>query len=82
VGGGPNPVHAGIAERGKPQAPTLIIVGGVVNLHDKLAWFPPQSVGEWKLWGQVEGSPHRLDAAGIGKLAAALRLLGNRNFFS
>ena len=32
----------GIAEREKPQAPTLIIVGGVVTLHDKLAWFHPQ----------------------------------------
>jgi hypothetical protein len=29
-------VHAGIAERGKPQAPTLIIVGGVVSLHGSL----------------------------------------------
>jgi uroporphyrin-III C-methyltransferase/precorrin-2 dehydrogenase/sirohydrochlorin ferrochelatase len=32
----------GIAEREKPQAPTLIIVGGVVTLHDKLTWFRPQ----------------------------------------
>jgi uroporphyrin-III C-methyltransferase/precorrin-2 dehydrogenase/sirohydrochlorin ferrochelatase len=32
----------GIAEREKPQAPTLIIVGGVVTLHDKLSWFHPQ----------------------------------------
>ncbi len=31
----------GIAEREKPQAPTLIIVGGVVTLRDKLAWFHP-----------------------------------------
>jgi len=31
----------GIAEREKPQAPTLIIVGGVVTLHEKLAWFHP-----------------------------------------
>ncbi|MDP2762477.1 MAG: siroheme synthase CysG [Sideroxyarcus sp.] len=31
-----------IAEREKPQAPTLIIVGGVVSLHEKLAWFHPQ----------------------------------------
>jgi len=30
-----------IAEREKPQAPTLIIVGGVVTLRDKLAWFHP-----------------------------------------
>lgn len=30
-----------IAEREKPQAPTLIIVGGVVSLRDKLAWFHP-----------------------------------------
>jgi uroporphyrin-III C-methyltransferase/precorrin-2 dehydrogenase/sirohydrochlorin ferrochelatase len=36
----------GIAEREKPQAPTLIIVGGVVTLHDKLAWFHPQTVGK------------------------------------
>jgi len=32
----------GIAEREKPQAPTLIIVGGVVTLHEKLTWFHPQ----------------------------------------
>jgi len=32
----------GIVERKKPQAPTLIIVGGVVTLHDKLSWFHPQ----------------------------------------
>ncbi|MDD4929516.1 MAG: siroheme synthase CysG [Gallionella sp.] len=32
----------GIAEREKPQAPTLIIVGGVVALREKLAWFHPQ----------------------------------------
>jgi uroporphyrin-III C-methyltransferase/precorrin-2 dehydrogenase/sirohydrochlorin ferrochelatase len=31
-----------IAEREKPQAPTLIIIGGVVTLHDKLSWFHPQ----------------------------------------
>jgi uroporphyrin-III C-methyltransferase/precorrin-2 dehydrogenase/sirohydrochlorin ferrochelatase len=31
----------GIAEREKPQAPTLIIVGGVVKLREKLAWFHP-----------------------------------------
>jgi len=31
-----------IAEREKPQAPTLIIVGGVVTLREKLTWFHPQ----------------------------------------
>ncbi len=31
-----------IAEREQPQAPTLIIVGGVVTLREKLAWFHPQ----------------------------------------
>jgi len=31
----------GIAEREQPQPPTLIIVGGVVTLRDKLAWFHP-----------------------------------------
>jgi len=31
----------GIAEKEKLQAPTLIIVGGVVTLRDKLAWFNP-----------------------------------------
>ncbi|HEX5337958.1 MAG TPA: siroheme synthase CysG [Gallionella sp.] len=31
----------GIVQREKPQAPTLIIVGGVVTLRDKLAWFVP-----------------------------------------
>lgn len=30
-----------IAEREKPQAPTLIIIGGVVTLREKLAWFHP-----------------------------------------
>jgi len=33
-----------IAEREKPQAPTLIIVGGVVTLREKLAWFHPKPV--------------------------------------
>ncbi len=32
----------GIAEREKPQAPTLIIIGGVVTLREKLQWFHPQ----------------------------------------
>ena len=32
-----------IAEREKPQAPTLIIVGGVVKLQEKLKWFHPQN---------------------------------------
>ncbi|TXT25628.1 MAG: uroporphyrin-III C-methyltransferase / precorrin-2 dehydrogenase / sirohydrochlorin ferrochelatase [Gallionellaceae bacterium] len=32
----------GIAQVEKPQAPTLIIVGGVVALSDKLAWFNPK----------------------------------------
>lgn len=31
-----------IAEREQPQPPTLIIVGGVVTLRDKLAWFHPR----------------------------------------
>ncbi len=31
-----------IAAREKPQAPTLIIVGGVVTLREKLAWFHPE----------------------------------------
>lgn len=34
----------GIAAREKPQAPTLIIVGGVVTLREKLAWFHPQKI--------------------------------------
>lgn len=34
-----------IAEREKPQAPTLIIVGGVVTLREKLAWFNPERDG-------------------------------------
>jgi uroporphyrin-III C-methyltransferase/precorrin-2 dehydrogenase/sirohydrochlorin ferrochelatase len=33
---------SGIAELGQPQAPTLIIVGGVVTLRDKLNWFNPK----------------------------------------
>lgn len=31
----------GIAKLEKPQAPTLIIVGGVVTLREKLSWFKP-----------------------------------------
>jgi uroporphyrin-III C-methyltransferase/precorrin-2 dehydrogenase/sirohydrochlorin ferrochelatase len=31
-----------IAAREKPQTPTLIIMGGVVTLRDKLNWFQPQ----------------------------------------
>ncbi|MFT7266050.1 MAG: uroporphyrin-III C-methyltransferase/precorrin-2 dehydrogenase/sirohydrochlorin ferrochelatase [Halioglobus sp.] len=30
---------ASVVEREKPRAPTLIIVGDVVRLHDQLAWF-------------------------------------------
>lgn len=33
-----------LAEREQPQAPTLIIVGGVVSLHSKLAWFQKDGV--------------------------------------
>jgi len=32
----------GIAQIEKPQAPTLIIVGGVVTLREKLSWFDPK----------------------------------------
>ncbi|WP_435627464.1 siroheme synthase CysG [Candidatus Ferrigenium straubiae] len=32
----------GIAQLEKPQPPTLIIVGGVVALREKLAWFEPK----------------------------------------
>ena len=35
----------GIAQVEKPQAPTLIIVGGVVTLREKLAWFDPKKHG-------------------------------------
>ena len=35
----------GIAQIEKPQAPTLIIVGGVVALREKLAWFDPKKHG-------------------------------------
>jgi len=35
----------GIAQVEKPQAPTLIIVGGVVSLREKLAWFHPENSG-------------------------------------
>ncbi len=34
---------AEIVEREKVKAPTLIIVGDVVRLHDKLKWFNPSS---------------------------------------
>jgi uroporphyrin-III C-methyltransferase/precorrin-2 dehydrogenase/sirohydrochlorin ferrochelatase len=34
---------AEIVEREKVKAPTLIIVGDVVKLHDKLKWFNPNS---------------------------------------
>ncbi len=33
----------GIVQAEQPQAPTLIIVGGVVTLRDKLNWFLPKS---------------------------------------
>jgi len=33
-----------IAQLEKPQAPTLIIVGGVVTLREKLAWFNPKKL--------------------------------------
>ena len=32
----------GMAQTEKLQAPTLIIVGGVVTLREKLAWFNPE----------------------------------------
>ena len=35
----------GIAQTGKLQAPTLIIVGGVVTLREKLSWFNPKPSG-------------------------------------
>jgi uroporphyrin-III C-methyltransferase/precorrin-2 dehydrogenase/sirohydrochlorin ferrochelatase len=35
-----------IAAREKPQAPTLIIVGGVVTLREKLAWFHPKTLNQ------------------------------------
>ena len=35
----------GIAQIEKPQAPTLIIVGGVVTLREKLNWFNPNKPG-------------------------------------
>ena len=31
------------------KAPTLIIVGGVVELREKLAWFNPDQAGEQKI---------------------------------
>jgi uroporphyrin-III C-methyltransferase / precorrin-2 dehydrogenase / sirohydrochlorin ferrochelatase len=34
----------GIAQIEKPQAPTLIIIGGVVTLREKLAWFNPEKL--------------------------------------
>lgn len=34
----------GIAKVEKPQAPTLIIIGGVVTLREKLAWFYPEKL--------------------------------------
>ena len=33
----------GIVAVEKPQAPTLIIIGGVVTLREKLAWFNPEN---------------------------------------
>jgi uroporphyrin-III C-methyltransferase/precorrin-2 dehydrogenase/sirohydrochlorin ferrochelatase len=32
-----------IVQREKPQAPTLMIVGGVVGLREKLHWFMPNA---------------------------------------
>jgi uroporphyrin-III C-methyltransferase/precorrin-2 dehydrogenase/sirohydrochlorin ferrochelatase len=34
-----------IVERAQPRAPTLIIVGSVVSLHQQLAWFSLEQVG-------------------------------------
>jgi len=31
-----------IAEREKPEAPTLLIIGSVVTLHSSLRWYSPQ----------------------------------------
>jgi uroporphyrin-III C-methyltransferase/precorrin-2 dehydrogenase/sirohydrochlorin ferrochelatase len=45
------------AEAAHLKPPTLIIVGEVVKLHDKLKWFDPsraQDVGAWKKGGQGE----------------------------
>jgi uroporphyrin-III C-methyltransferase/precorrin-2 dehydrogenase/sirohydrochlorin ferrochelatase len=45
------------AEAAHLKPPTLIIVGEVVKLHDKLKWFEPsqaQDVGAWKKGGQGE----------------------------
>ena len=36
----------GIAQAEKPQPPTLIIVGGVVSLREKLSWFEPKKSGK------------------------------------
>jgi uroporphyrin-III C-methyltransferase/precorrin-2 dehydrogenase/sirohydrochlorin ferrochelatase len=30
-----------VAEKEQPEAPTLVIIGEVVKLHDDLAWFHP-----------------------------------------
>ena len=47
------PVHAGtvgtlpaIVERERPRAPTLVIVGEVVRLREKLAWYHPSRSAE------------------------------------
>ena len=32
-----------LAEKEQPIAPTLVIIGDVVKLHDSLAWFHPDS---------------------------------------
>ena len=34
----------GIVEHGNVKAPTLIVVGKVVKLHDKLSWFKPSEI--------------------------------------
>ena len=33
----------GIVAREEPSAPTLLIIGGVVNLHASLSWFSPDA---------------------------------------
>jgi len=38
----------GIVEREQARAPTLIVVGNVVRLHDKLAWFGMKPAADTK----------------------------------
>ncbi len=58
---------AGQVERAQLQAPTLTIIGSVVTLHDKLAWFGRPSVEAVEGVEDVEGVVGAESAMGVSK---------------